>query len=196
MWLIVVCDLVLTACVRRPCNSHLFSAMAPFHHRDPGLIGLLGENSYRPFYGMILDGIHCHPTSVRIMERCSPAGLILVTDAMAGMGLPPAQYELAGQQVDVQERAAYLVGTNTLAGSIVSMDTCIRKLIEFTDCSIELALEAATAHPAQVLGGEVVQHKGSLAFGADADFVLLDNDLRVVQTYIAGNLVFDRTSAK
>ncbi|TMW55180.1 hypothetical protein Poli38472_013942 [Pythium oligandrum] len=170
--------------------THVFNAMGPFHHRDPGLIGLLGLTEKRPFYGLILDGVHSHPTSARIVRTCHPQGLVVVTDAMAGMGLAPGAYDLAGQQVEVREDGAYLAGTNTIAGSAVTMDSCIRTMVEYTGCSVVEALEAATLHPAQVLG---IEHKkGTLAFGSDADFVLLDDSLHVKRTYIAGELVYDK----
>lgn len=167
--------------------------MGQFHHRDPGLIGLLGRTHDRPFYGLILDGQHSHHTSARIIQSCHPDGLVLVTDAMAGLGLPPGEYELAGQRVDVRPHGAFLTGTDVLAGSIVTMDSCVRTLIAYTGCSVETALEAASLHPARVLGIE--KRKGTLDFGADADFVLLDDDLRVQRTYIAGELVFDAWAA-
>lgn len=169
--------------------THVFNAMGPFHHRDPGLIGLLGLTEQRPYYGLILDGVHSHPTSARIIHTCHPDGLVLVTDAMAGMGLQPGEYDLAGQQVEVRKDGAYLAGTNTIAGSIVTMDSCIRTLIEYTGCSIEKALEAATLHPAQVLG--IQGTKGTLSYGSDADLVLLNDNLEVMQTYIGGELVYD-----
>ncbi|KAF0720040.1 hypothetical protein AaE_010373, partial [Aphanomyces astaci] len=143
----------------------------------------------RPSYGLILDGIHAHATSCRIAQASHPDGLILVTDCMAGMGLPDGSYVLADLPVDVQGGRAYLHNTQTIAGSVVQMDTCVRTLRQYTDCSIEYALEAASLHPARALG---LRAKGSLEFGADADFVLLTDDLRVVQTYIAGVLVYDR----
>ncbi|KDO23872.1 hypothetical protein SPRG_10019 [Saprolegnia parasitica CBS 223.65] len=170
--------------------THLFNAMASFHHRDPGLVGLLGATTARPYYGLILDGIHSHPTSCRIAQASHPSGLVLVTDCMAGMGLPDGNYELAGLAVDVKDGRAYLHNTTTIAGSVVQMDSCIRTLRKYTNCSIEYALEAATLHPAVALG--LAPTKGTLEFGADADFVLLSDDLEVLQTYIAGVLVYDR----
>uniref|UniRef100_K3WPK7 N-acetylglucosamine-6-phosphate deacetylase n=1 Tax=Globisporangium ultimum (strain ATCC 200006 / CBS 805.95 / DAOM BR144) TaxID=431595 RepID=K3WPK7_GLOUD len=172
--------------------THVFNAMGPFHHRDPGLIGLLGLTHNRPYYGLILDGLHSHRTSARIIRSCHPEGLVLVTDAMAGLGLAPAEYVLAGERVDVKKNGAFLVGTDTIAGSIVTMDSCVRTLIEYTGCSIEEALVAASTRPAQVLG--IANRKGTLEFGADADFVLLNDDLHVLHTYIAGELVFDAST--
>ena len=163
--------------------------MSPFHHRDPGLIGLTGITEKRPYYGIILDGIHSHHSSVRIVQACHPQGLVLITDAMAGMGLPPGTFALAGKSVDVTDHGAFLTGTDTIAGSVVTLDSCVRKLIEYTGCSVVEALEDATLHPAQALG--IVEKKGTLNFGADADFVLLDESLHVKRTYIAGKLVYD-----
>ncbi|KAF0716562.1 Aste57867_2781 [Aphanomyces stellatus] len=172
--------------------THLFNAMASFHHRDPGLVGLLGETDARPYYGLILDGIHSHPCSCRIAQSAHPQGLVLVTDCMAGMGLPDGSYELADLKVDVKDGRAYLHNTTTIAGSVVQMDSCVRTLIDFTGCSVEYALETATLHPAQSLH---LDHKGTLAFGADADFILLNDALQVVQTYIAGELVYELAEA-
>ncbi|OQR92274.1 n-acetylglucosamine-6-phosphate deacetylase [Achlya hypogyna] len=170
--------------------THLFNAMASFHHRDPGLVGLLGATTARPYYGLILDGIHSHPTSCRIAQASHPSGLVLVTDCMAAMGMPDGSYELADLAVDVKDGRVYLHNTTTIAGSVVQMDACIRTLRQYTNCSVEYALEAATLHPATALG--LAPTKGTLEFGADADFVLLNDDLEVLQTYIAGVLVYDR----
>ena len=74
--------------------THLFNAMRPFYHRNPGIFGLLGQSERRrPFYGVIADGIHLHPTSIKIAYNAHPEGLILVTDAMRLCGLPDGTYE-------------------------------------------------------------------------------------------------------
>ncbi|KAI8323964.1 Metallo-dependent hydrolase, partial [Martensiomyces pterosporus] len=164
--------------------THLFNAMTDFHHRDPGIIGLLGSppKSTDTFYGLICDGIHVHPNTVKIAYSSHPAGAILVTDAMGAMGLPDGQYKLGNMSVDVKPktdvkgspRAAVIQGTDTLAGSIVTLIECVRNFREFTQCSIAEAIDAATLHPAQMLGIE--DKKGTLAYGADADIILLTDD--------------------
>ncbi|KAF9986244.1 hypothetical protein BGZ75_002047 [Mortierella antarctica] len=98
--------------------THLFNAMPQFHHRDPGVIGLLGSrlDLPRPYYGLICDGIHVHPNSVKIAYDSHPEGVILVTDAMCAMGLSPGNYQLGNMNVTKEEDRVYIKGTDTLAG--------------------------------------------------------------------------------
>ncbi|CAH2307648.1 N-acetylglucosamine-6-phosphate deacetylase [Pelobates cultripes] len=173
--------------------THLFNAMLPFHHRDPGIVGLLTSDRIpcgkSVYYGMIADGIHTNPAALRIAHRAHPKGLVLVTDAITAMGLGPGKHTLGQQEILIDGLNAYVAGTQTLAGSIATMDMCVRHFREATGCTIEEALEAASLHPAQNLG---LQHrKGTLNFGADADFVFLDDNLNVKATYIAGELVWE-----
>ncbi|KAG8557727.1 hypothetical protein GDO81_016716 [Engystomops pustulosus] len=172
--------------------THLFNAMLPFHHRDPGIVGLLTSDQIPAgrtvYYGMIADGIHTNPAALRIAHRAHPRGLVLVTDAITAMGLRPGRHTLGQQEILIDGFNAYVAGTHTLAGSIATMDMCVRHFHEATGCTVEEALEAASLHPAQLLG---VQHrKGTLDFGADADFIQLDDSLNVKATYIAGEEVY------
>lgn len=98
--------------------THLFNAMPQFHHRDPGVIGLLGSrlDLPRPYYGLICDGIHVHPNSVKIAYDSHPEGVILVTDAMSAMGLAPGKYRLGNMNVTKEEDRVYIEKTDTLAG--------------------------------------------------------------------------------
>nr|XP_035939096.1 N-acetylglucosamine-6-phosphate deacetylase isoform X2 [Halichoerus grypus] len=150
--------------------THLFNAMLPFHHRDPGIVGLLTSDRLPPgrhiFYGMIADGTHTNPAALRIAHRAHPHGLVLVTDAVPALGLGNGRHTLGQQEVEVDGLTAYVAGTKTLSGSIAPMDVCVRHFLQATGCSVELALEAASLHPAQLLGLE--KRKGTLDFGADA----------------------------
>ncbi|XP_045427364.1 N-acetylglucosamine-6-phosphate deacetylase isoform X5 [Pipistrellus kuhlii] len=178
--------------------THLFNAMLPFHHRDPGIVGLLTSDRLPPgrhiFYGMISDGIHTNPAALRIAHRAHPQGLVLVTDAVPALGLGNGRHTLGQQEVEVDGLTAHVAGTKTLCGSIAPMDVCIRHFLQATGCSVESALEAASLHPAQLLGLEKL--KGTLDFGADADFVMLDDSLHVQATYISGELVWQAAAAR
>ncbi|KAJ2740430.1 N-acetyl-glucosamine-6-phosphate deacetylase [Coemansia sp. BCRC 34301] len=196
--------------------THLFNAMTDFHHRDPGIVGLLSasggsENpkldangvsviehssadSAAVFYGLICDGIHVHPSAVKIAYNSHPAGVVLVTDAMGAMGLPDGHYKLGNMPVVVgpktgvkgSPRAAVIQGTDTLAGSIATLIECVRNFRAFTQCTIVEAIEAATLHPAQMLGIE--RKKGTLDYGADADIIFLSDDLYIQRIFVRGEL--------
>uniref|UniRef100_A0A671VSC8 N-acetylglucosamine-6-phosphate deacetylase n=1 Tax=Sparus aurata TaxID=8175 RepID=A0A671VSC8_SPAAU len=149
--------------------THLFNAMLPFHHRDPGIVGLLTSDQVPAgrtvYYGMIADGIHTNPAALRIAHRAHPSGLVLVTDAITAMGLPPGRHTLGQQVIEIQGLHAYVAG-----------------------CSVEEALEAASLHPAQLLG--ISNKKGNLDYGSDADLLLLDEALNIKATYISGEEVW------
>lgn len=174
--------------------THLFNAMLPFHHRDPGIVGLLTSDQVPAgrtvYYGMIADGIHTNPAALRIAHRAHPSGLVLVTDAITAMGLPPGRHTLGQQVIEIEGLHAYVAGTKTLCGSIATMDMCIRHFKQASGCGVEAALEAASLHPAQLLG--LTHLKGSLDYGTDADFVMLDDELNVRATYIAGQQVWKK----
>lgn len=170
--------------------THLYNAMNPFHHRDPGLVGLLGVPELHGtfFYGLIADGIHAHPASVNMASSTYPAGAVLVTDAMAAMGLPDGDYHLGTIAVTIADQQATVTGTNTLAGAITGIDQCVRNFRKFTSCSLAEAVCAATLHPAQALG--ISDRKGSLAVGRDADVILLDDQLEVHAVFVNGLLAW------
>ncbi|KAM4598684.1 N-acetylglucosamine-6-phosphate deacetylase [Polymixia lowei] len=172
--------------------THLFNAMLPFHHRDPGIVGLLTSDQVPAgrtvYYGMIADGIHTNPAALRIAHRAHPSGLVLVTDAIAAMGLPPGRHTLGQQVIEIQGLHAFVAGTQILSGSIATMDMCVRHFRQASGCSVEEALEAASLHPAQLLG--ISHRKGTLDYGSDADLVLLDDALNIKATYIYGKEVW------
>lgn len=174
--------------------THLFNAMLPFHHRDPGIVGLLASSNIPAgrtvYYGVIADGIHTNPSALRIAYKTHPDGVVLVTDAVAPMGLEPGRHNFGNITVEVNEGKAYVAGTTTLAGSVATMDGCVRIFKTSARCSTEKALEAATLHPAKMLGIE--KERGTLDYGAVADFVMLDDDLNVLSTFLAGRKAYSR----
>lgn len=169
--------------------THLFNAMTPFHHRDPGIIGAVLTNPSM-FYSVIADGHHLHPATLRMAWRSHPEGLILISDAIAALGLPSGSYRLGTKEIEVKGGKAIVAGTNTLAGSVISLDAAVRYLYRHTGCSIPQALEAASYKPALLLGIE--RSKGTLLEGADADFLFLDDDLHIHSCFIAGQLAWSQ----
>jgi N-acetylglucosamine-6-phosphate deacetylase len=166
--------------------THLFNAMPPIEARAPGLAGAaLGDS--RVVVGIIPDGVHVHPAAVRLAWRAKGRqGLVIVTDSMAAMGMPPGQYILGDYPVTVDGRAARLAN-NTLAGSMITMDQAVRNLATWCEVELHEAVLAASQTPAEVLG---LDRKGYIQKGADADLILLDHAGAVQQTYIGGSLVY------
>ena len=170
--------------------THLFNAMTPFHHRDPGIIGVLGmPTELSPYYSIIVDGIHSHPYAVRFAWKADGENCVLITDAMSAAGLPEGHYKLGKQNVVlIENRAVLEENHDTLAGSIVTIDECVRNYIKFTNCSKEEALRNATINPARA--AHIHHKKGSLDANMDADFLFLDDDLHVLATFIGGDLAW------
>ena len=168
-------------------GTHLFNAMAPLHHREPGLIGAVLADE-RVTAGLIADGLHVHPGIIKAVWQITRDGrLNLVTDAMAALGMPDGEYQLGSSTVIVKGASCRLPD-GTLAGSTLSLDRGLRNLIKYTGCSLSEALRAITATPAALLG--LGHHKGQIAEGYDADLVLLNSDYSVHMTIAAGKILF------
>lgn len=167
-------------------GTHLFNAMAPLEHRSPGLVGALLADP-RPSFGVLVDGIHLHPSIVRLVWNEAPHRVSLVTDAMAGLGMPEGQYRLSNREVIVEGDTARLAD-GTLAGTLLSIDQALRNLIDFAGTSLSRALPSVTTLPARLL--DLGPTFGRLSPGARADIVLLDDELQVHTTICAGELVF------
>lgn len=167
-------------------GTHLFNAMSSLHHRAPGLAGALLTSPIP--CGLIADGIHVHPTMVKLAYQVKGAqGITLVTDAMAALGMSPGAYRLAGHEVEVSASRTQLAD-GTLAGSLLSMDAAVRNMLAFSGCTLAEAVNMASHLPASLLG---LNHKGLIAAGCDADLVILDNTLHVTRTFVAGRCVFE-----
>jgi N-acetylglucosamine-6-phosphate deacetylase len=172
-------------------GTHLFNAMSPLGHREPGAAGaLLSDERLRT--GIIADGIHVHPAALRIAHRAKGTeGLVLVTDAMQAAGMPDGTYALSGRRVNVADGAARL-DDGTLAGATATMDEVIRRAQGFLGLSLEETIRMATRAPAQALGLDRV---GQIAPGAEADLVVLGADGVVEETLVAGEPVYRREAA-
>lgn len=161
--------------------THLFNAMPPIHHRKPGVIGAASENE-KVRAELICDGMHVHPSSVRMAFRLFPGRICLVSDALRCCGMPDGEYELGGQQVFLRGGIAKLAD-GTIAGSATNLYACMQNAVKF-GISREEAVLSATRNPAEALGwGEEI---GSIAPGKRADFVTCDAQLNRKKVWIAG----------
>jgi len=164
--------------------THLFNAMGPVHHREPGLAGAVLAG-LPVAAGLIVDGVHVDRRMVAVAWRAlGPERCSLVSDAMAGLGMPVGSRRLGASRVTVGEAGARL-GDGTLAGGLVGLDGCVRNLVAFTGCAPDEAIATVTRVPAGLLG------RPELAEGV-ADVVLLGPELEVVATAVDGEVLHDR----
>lgn len=147
----------------------------------------------RPFYEIIVDGIHSHPNSVRLAYSAHPEGCILITDAMKILDphLQDGVHDWRdGLRFYKEGDKLYLDGTTTLAGSVVTLDKCVRNFVRYTGCTLSQAIKCATYNPARCLNIE--NNKGTLRAGADADLAVLDHQGNVLSTWVMGKMVWAR----
>ena len=164
--------------------THLFNAMPSIHHRKPGVIGAASENE-NVQAELICDGMHVHPSSVRMAFRLFPGRICLVSDSLRCCGMPDGEYELGGQQVFLQGGIAKLAD-GTIAGAAANLYEGMKNAVEF-GISKEEAILSATLNPAKALGCE--EEIGTIAPGKRADFVICDGELNRKQVYLAGEPV-------
>ena len=170
--------------------THLFNRMPPLGHRVPGLAGAVLE-SEDVFAELICDGVHVHPAMMRMaLAAKRPGRVMAITDGTSGSGLPKGSTAtLGGFRITLGD-AAYL-DDGTIAGSTLTMDRAFAKLVSAVGLSLSDAATVCSTTPARALG---LQGFGVIAPGAIADLVVLDRDLRVVQTWVAGTLAWQGSS--
>ena len=161
--------------------THLFNAMPPIHHRAPGVIGAASERE-KVAAELICDGLHVHPSAVRMAFRLFPGRICLISDSLRCCGMPDGRYTLGGQEVFLKGRIPRLAD-GTIAGSATNLYDCMLLAIAF-GIPREEALAAATILPARQIGAE--EELGSIEAGKRADFVICDGSLRRKAVYIGG----------
>src|SRR6185369_5394274 len=162
--------------------THTFNAMRPLGHRDPGILGEVLTDS-RLSADIIADGIHLDPSIVKLfLEAKGLNNSVLITDATSATGMPDGRYRLGSLEVEVANGMCLLDGK--LAGSVLTMDRAVRNVMKFAGWDLQRSLRLATLNPATVSGFNST--KGELKVGADADFVVLDQEGTVLQTIIGG----------
>jgi N-acetylglucosamine-6-phosphate deacetylase len=167
--------------------THCFNAMRPFSHRDPGPIaaaltapGISCE--------LIADGEHVAAGAMRLLLAARGwRNTVLVTDGIEPAGAASGHFELAGQQVAVR-RGRALTPDGTLAGSIATMDVCLRSAVRLGGADVRAAVTMASLNPAQAIG---LADRGRVAAGQRADLVALTRELHVALTWVGGDLIFD-----
>lgn len=167
--------------------THTYNGMRGLHHREPGAVGAaldLDELACE----VIADLVHAHPAAIRLLVRAKgPEGVVLVTDAISAAGMPDGAHSLGGSDIEVVDGRARLPGSDTIAGSTVTMDAAVRNAVAHLPVDLPRVSRMASGNAARLLGvdGDV----GRVAPGLRADLVVLDDALRVTGTMVGGRWV-------
>jgi N-acetylglucosamine-6-phosphate deacetylase len=165
--------------------THLFNAMPPFSARDPGIVGTTLSEP-RLTAGLIVDGMHVDPVSVRAAFAAKGADRVaLVTDAMPTVGTSLDRFDLVGRTIKLVD-GRLTTKEGTLAGAHLDMASAVRNTVRLAKVPLEDALRAASLTPAQFLGVE--NERGAIVPGARADLVALTDTLAVAATWIDGEI--------
>ena len=172
--------------------THLFNAMSPFQGRKPGMVGA-ALDAKDAFVGIIADGHHVHPASLRIAFAAKPHDrMMLITDAMPPAAGGPDSFLLQGRRV-ARADGCLRLGDGTIAGSVITMDEAVRFCVRTVDVTLAHALAMASRTPAAFLRRD--RDLGRIAPGYLASLVHLDDELRVRETWVEGEPTLAKAAA-
>ena len=168
-------------------TTHLFNAMTPLHHRNPGVVGAALTTDVT--CELIADKVHVHPGLFSFLLKAKGLDkMVLVTDCMAAGGMPEGEYELGGQPVFVKDGQARLA-SGSLAGSVLNLNQGLRNMYTETGFNIGEMISLVSYNPAKILGIE--SKKGSLDIGKDADITVFDSDIKIQMTIGKGTILYE-----
>jgi len=167
--------------------THTFNAQRGFEHRQPGVVGAVLA-SEQVTAELSADLVHVHPAAMRMLVRCLGSDrVVLISDAMAGAGLPDGTYELVGQAVTVPDGQARLAD-GTFAGSTARLNQCVHNMHQHGGVTLPLAVQMASLNAARAMG--LADRLGSIHIGKDANLVVLDEQANVHLTMVRGKIVY------
>ena len=167
--------------------THLFNAMTPMGHREPGVVGA-ALTTDRVSAELIADTFHISPDIFEMVAKLKGDKLVLVTDCTRAGGLPEGEYTLGGQKIFVKGIECRLAD-GTIAGSVLKLNHAVRNFMRLTDLPVWKIVRMASLTPAERIGA--ADRKGSLLAGRDADIILADDDFNIVRTVIGGRTVYE-----
>ena len=171
------------------CHStHLYNAMTPFTHREPGVVGATFDTDITT--ETISDGIHIsYPALRTAYKQKGTDKVLLVSDAMEACGMPDGQYSLGGQDVIVKNGAARLLD-GTLAGSVLTLDKAVKNIYNNSNYPLNEVVRMATYNGAKHC--HVEDHKGLIKEGYDANLILFNEDIEIQKVFVNGKEVYNK----
>ncbi len=171
------------------CFTHLHNAMSGYENRNPGVVtaAYILKGAYKE---IIVDGLHIDKLTLQsTYKNLGSNKLNLITDAMRAKSMPDGIYDLGGQEVEKKGTKAVLKGTQTLAGSVLTMNNAVKNMVELSNCTKEEAFKMASYNQSKLLG---LKNKGLIKEGYDFDITCLNSNFEVIEVYIKGRKVYDK----
>ena len=178
------------AAIAQGCShiTHLFNAMTPLNHREPGVVGaaLMSDTTCE----LIADKIHINPELFSfVLKNKGKENVVLITDSMRAGCMKDGDYDLGGQPVFVKDGAARLEN-GSLAGSVLTLNKAVKNFYDHTETDLATVIGLASLNPAKSIG--ISEQKGSLEIGKDADIVLFDEELNCWLTISEGRVIYNQ----
>ncbi len=168
-------------------TTHLFNAMTPLMHRNPGVVGA-ALSAHGVSCELIADTFHVNKGLFALVAEIKDDKLCLITDCMRAGGMPDGKYDLGGQDVYVKGIQC-LLEDGTIAGSVLHLNRAVQNLFENTDLSVAKCFAAASLNPATAIGES--DRKGSLETGKDADIIIVNTNFDIIKTIIGGTIRYE-----
>ena len=166
--------------------THLFNAMSPLAHRNPGVVGAALNSDVT--VELIVDTFHVNPALYNMVYKLKGDKLCFITDCLPAGGLPEGEYTLGGQKF-VSKGIECRLPDGTIAGSVLKLNEAVNNVAKHTSLPLWAVVAAASLNPANSIG--MGDTKGSIAVGKDADMFIADSEFNVKKTIIQGDIRYE-----
>ena len=169
------------------CFTHTYNGQRGLHHREPGVVGA-AMSTPETYAEVICDGKHVNPAAIKaLLQAKGWQHTVLITDCLGCGGMPEGSYTSGGMDVIMKDNLCWLADGKSIAGSVLTLAQGVKNIVDWGIASADIAIRMATEVPAR--SARIEDKCGSIMPGRDADFVVFDHELTLVETYVGGQSV-------
>ena len=169
------------------CFTHTYNGQRGLHHREPGVVCAAMSTS-ETYAGIICDGKRVNPAAIKaLLQAKGWQHTVLITDCLGCGGMPEGSYTSGGMDVIMKDNLCWLADGKSIAGSVLTLAQGVKNIVDWGIASADIAIRMATEVPAR--SAHIEDKCGSIMPGRDADFVVFDHELTLVETYVGGQSV-------
>lgn len=169
------------------CFTHTYNGQRGLHHREPGVVGA-AMSTPETYAEIICDGKHVNPGAIKaLLQAKGWQHTVLITDCLGCGGMPEGSYTSGGMDVIMKDNLCWLADGKSIAGSVLTLAQGVKNIVDWGIASADIAIRMATEVPARSV--HIEDKCGSIMPGRDADFVVFDHELTLVETYVGGKSV-------